>query len=196
MCEPALGSGAFLNEAINQFAARYLKAAQDEIGETIDPDKYQLELQKVKAHFAINQAYGVDLNPTAVELAEVSLWLNCMHEGFRAPRLRRTAPAGQQPHRRPACDVHRRADQEATVEGNDGEPVIPPTEHPIDEVPLGHATGIHHFLLPGEGWGAAADAAELKGKGGRKPVPGLAEEWSVAVREWRKAFRRCPMTSS
>lgn len=40
LCEPALGSGAFLNEAINQLATRYLKAAQDERGETVDPDRY------------------------------------------------------------------------------------------------------------------------------------------------------------
>ena len=76
-----------------------LKLAQDEQselgpdGDTIAPDRYQLELQKVKAHFAVNQVFGVDLNQTAVELAEVSLWLNCMHPGLQAPwfgaRLRR-----------------------------------------------------------------------------------------------------------
>ena len=48
VCEPALGSGAFLNEAINQPATRYLKAAQDERSETIDADCYQLELQESK----------------------------------------------------------------------------------------------------------------------------------------------------
>lgn len=85
VCEPALGSGAFLNEAISQLAERYLKAAQDQSGEVIDPERYQFELQRAKAHFAVNQAYGVDLNRTAVELAEVSLWLNCMHERLQAP---------------------------------------------------------------------------------------------------------------
>jgi type II restriction/modification system DNA methylase subunit YeeA len=39
----------------------------------------------VKAHFALHQSYGVDLNATAVELAEVSLWLNAMHPGLKAP---------------------------------------------------------------------------------------------------------------
>ena len=43
------------------------------------------ELQKVKAHIALHQCYGVDLNATAVELAEVSLWLNAMHPGLQAP---------------------------------------------------------------------------------------------------------------
>ena len=55
VCEPALGSGAFLNEAISQLAERYLKAAQDESGEVIDPERYQLELQRAKAHFAVNR---------------------------------------------------------------------------------------------------------------------------------------------
>ena len=32
ICEPALGSGAFLTEAVTQLASRYLKAAQDESG--------------------------------------------------------------------------------------------------------------------------------------------------------------------
>jgi hypothetical protein len=85
ICEPALGSGAFLNEAINQVAAEYLRRAQKERGETLDPERYAIELQKVKAYIALHNCYGVDLNRTAVELAEVSLWLNTMHPGLQAP---------------------------------------------------------------------------------------------------------------
>ncbi|MEZ5234481.1 MAG: hypothetical protein R2749_17505 [Acidimicrobiales bacterium] len=85
ICEPALGSGAFLNEAINQLSAEYLKRRQAELGESLDPERYRAELAKVKTHFAIHQSYGVDLNATAVELAEVSVWLNCMHPGLKAP---------------------------------------------------------------------------------------------------------------
>ncbi len=66
-------------------SAEYLKRRQAELGETLDADRYQRELQKVKAHFALHQSYGVDLNATAVELAEVSLWLNCMYPGLKAP---------------------------------------------------------------------------------------------------------------
>ena len=51
----------------------------------LDPNRYAAELQKVKAHFALHQTYGVDLNATAVELAEVSLWLNAMYPGLKAP---------------------------------------------------------------------------------------------------------------
>jgi type I restriction-modification system DNA methylase subunit len=85
VCEPALGSGAFLNEAINQLARAYLERRQAELAETIPPDEYPAQLQKVKAHLALHQCYGVDLNQTAVELAEVSLWLNVMHPGLRGP---------------------------------------------------------------------------------------------------------------
>jgi len=192
VCEPALGSGAFLNEAINQLAARYLKAAQDETGETIDPDRYQFELQKAKAHFAMNQAYGVDLNGTAVELAEVSLWLNCMYPGLRAPdfsaRLRRgNSLIGA---RRATYTVDQVKKRPWT--GTSTKPVVPPTDHPLHAVPLGEAPGIHHFLVPGEGWGVAADATELKGKGGKRPEPGLAKDWSEAVREWRRAIQAAP----
>lgn len=85
ICEPALGSGAFLNEAINQVAAEYLRRRQEELGTPIDTEKYAVELQKAKAYVALHNSYGVDLNETAVELAEVSLWLNTMHPGMEAP---------------------------------------------------------------------------------------------------------------
>ncbi|MEK8142314.1 hypothetical protein NKH18_06895 [Streptomyces sp. M10(2022)] len=39
----------------------------------------------MKAYIALHNAYGIDLNDMGVELAEVSLWLNTMHPGMRAP---------------------------------------------------------------------------------------------------------------
>lgn len=39
VCEPAMGSAAFLNEAINQLAEAYLTKKQEELGETISYDK-------------------------------------------------------------------------------------------------------------------------------------------------------------
>ena len=74
VCEPAMGSAAFLNEAINQLAEAYIDRKQKELGETIPADKRRNELQKVKMYIADNNVYGIDLNPVAVELAEVSLW--------------------------------------------------------------------------------------------------------------------------
>lgn len=85
VCEPAMGSAAFLNEAVNQLAEAYLTRKQQELGERISHEKYQQELQRVKMHIADHNVYGVDLNPIAVELAEVSLWLNALSGGHNVP---------------------------------------------------------------------------------------------------------------
>ncbi len=79
VCEPAMGSAAFLNEAVNQLAEAYLQLKQKETGQKIPAEDYTAERQKVKMFIADRNVYGVDLNPVAVELAEVSLWLNTMY---------------------------------------------------------------------------------------------------------------------
>ena len=85
ICEPAMGSAAFLNEAVNQLAEAYLERKQRETGESIDAKDRRRELQKVKMYIADRNVYGIDLNPVAVELAEVSLWLNTIYEGGFVP---------------------------------------------------------------------------------------------------------------
>jgi hypothetical protein len=82
VCEPAMGSAAFLNEAINQLSEAYLHQKQLEKKEKIPHGEYTQKLQEVKMHIADNNVYGVDLNPTAVELAEISLWLNALSGSF------------------------------------------------------------------------------------------------------------------
>ncbi len=79
VCEPAMGSAAFLNEAVNQLAEAYLERKQAELGKRIPHDQYPQELQRVRMYLADRNVYGVDLNPVAVELAEVSLWLNAIY---------------------------------------------------------------------------------------------------------------------
>ncbi len=85
--EPAMGAAAFHNEVINQLAEAYLSYRQEEERKEnrVSPDKYQEELQKVKAYIALNNVYGVDLNPTAVELGKLSLWLNVIHKDMETP---------------------------------------------------------------------------------------------------------------
>lgn len=85
VCEPAMGSAAFLNEAVNQLAEAYLTHKQQELNKRIPHEDYQHELQRVKMHIADHNVYGVDLNPIAVELAEVSLWLNALSGGHNVP---------------------------------------------------------------------------------------------------------------
>ena len=76
LLEMAMGSAAYLNELVSQLAQAYLGRRQQETGKTIAHERYHTELQKVKMRLADQNVFGVDLNPVAVELAEVSLWLN------------------------------------------------------------------------------------------------------------------------
>lgn len=89
--EPAMGAAAFQNEVINQLAEAYLTYQQQQRHEAglqkwrIAPDHYRDELQKVKAYIATHNVYGVDLNPTAIELGKLSLWLNVIHKDMDTP---------------------------------------------------------------------------------------------------------------
>jgi type I restriction-modification system DNA methylase subunit len=85
ICEPALGSGAFLNEALNQLADAYLDRKRKETHCDIPHNEIEREKQRVKAWMADNRVFGVDLNPVAVELAQISLWLNTIYEGHTIP---------------------------------------------------------------------------------------------------------------
>ncbi|MCK4505997.1 MAG: class I SAM-dependent DNA methyltransferase, partial [Candidatus Aegiribacteria sp.] len=85
ICEPAMGSAAFLNEAIDQLAEEYLRRKQHETEETISHDEYTTKLHQVRMFIADRNVYGVDLNPVAVELAEVSLWLNTIYKSAKVP---------------------------------------------------------------------------------------------------------------
>ena len=83
--EPAVGSAAFLNEAIDQLAEVYLHRRQRELGQRIPHDRIAHEKQRVKMYIADRNVFGIDLNPIAIELAEVSLWLNTIHRGAFVP---------------------------------------------------------------------------------------------------------------
>ncbi|OKI61681.1 restriction endonuclease [Micromonospora sp. CB01531] len=176
ICEPALGSGAFLNEAINQVAAEYLRRRQKELDTTLDPEQYHLELQRVKAYIALHNCYGVDLNRTAVELAEVSLWLNVMHAGLKAPWFGLHLQRGNSliGCGRKLYDPKQLADKSWLTTA--------PTEKPFRDGPIGEGS-IHHFLLPADGWGAAA---------GEKEARELAPEETARLKAWRTAMKRVP----
>ncbi|WP_333913425.1 Eco57I restriction-modification methylase domain-containing protein [Vibrio coralliirubri] len=87
VCEPAMGSAAFLNEAINQLAEKYLELKQIACDTRISQEDYPKELLRVKMRLADNNIYGVDLNPIAGELAQVSLWLNAISDEGFVPRF-------------------------------------------------------------------------------------------------------------
>lgn len=186
VCEPALGSGAFAIEAVRQLADEYLSRREREVGERIDPDERPRELQKAKAAIALHQVYGVDLNATAVELAEISLWLDTMVDGLQAPwfglRLRRgNSLIGA---RRAVYSSQQVSDKAWLKDAPTDVPVASLVDD-MRESRIGSATSgkIHHFLLPAEGWGAAVDAKEGKE---------LAPEAHAKLRAWRNEMRRKP----
>jgi len=92
--EPAMGSAAFLIEAVNQLADRYLRLKQRELGRTIPPEDLPRERQRVRAYITARNAFGVDLNPVAQELGAMSLWLNCMEPGGFRPDFSHTLYTG------------------------------------------------------------------------------------------------------
>lgn len=83
--EPAMGSAAFLVETTNQLADLYLERKQKETGRTIPQEDIVLEKQRVRAFIADRNCFGVDLNPIAVELGAISLWLNSLHGSEFSP---------------------------------------------------------------------------------------------------------------
>ncbi|ABW14776.1 putative type II restriction enzyme, methylase subunit [Parafrankia sp. EAN1pec] len=182
ICEPALGSGAFAIEAVRQLAAAYLSRAQDERGERIPAEQYPAELQRVKAYLALHQVYGVDLNATAVELAEVSLWLDTMQAGLAAPwfglHLRRGNSLIGARRAVYAPALLKKKEWLTTVPTDVG---LHNPDAPGSTPPVG--TGIHHFLLPAAGWGAVVDTAEAKT---------YAPESRERLRAWRAGVLRTP----
>ena len=75
VCDPAMGSGAFLVEACRALAARLVEAwsRHPEKKPVIPPDEdEELHARRLVAQRCL---YGVDKNPLATDLAKLSLWL-------------------------------------------------------------------------------------------------------------------------
>jgi hypothetical protein len=80
VCDPAMGSGHFLTEATDFIAHRVVESDKVKLSEhNIEEDEN--ELIWVKRQVVQNCIYGVDINPLAVELGKLSLWLETMAEG-------------------------------------------------------------------------------------------------------------------
>ena len=83
--EPAMGSAAFLVEVVNQLTDKYLEQKQAELDRRVPHEERADVERRVRAYIADRNVFGVDLNPVAVELGQISLWLNCLHKGGHAP---------------------------------------------------------------------------------------------------------------
>jgi hypothetical protein len=178
--EPALGSGNFLNVVLDQLAERYLKKREEELKQEVKPELRQEELRKIKAYIALHNCYGVDLNSTAVELAEVSMWLNVMHRGMQSPWFGLHLREGNSliGARREVYDVgllRKKAKSERWLN-------VPPTPKHLRDGAIGEKD-IHHFLLPAEDWGAVAKVKEVRD---------LAPEDAKKLKDWRAKITAKP----
>ena len=175
VCEPAMGSAAFLNEAINQLAEKYLELMQSANDERIAQQDYVKELQKVKMYLADNNVYGIDLNPVAVELAEVSLWLNALSADRFVPWF------GMQLYNGNSLIGARREVYKLTQTGakkNDSKQWL---QNAPEAVPMNKPRAedeIWHFLLPAEGMANYKD----------KEVKSLYPKQFDTIKDWRKDF--------
>lgn len=98
VCDPAMGSGAFLVQACRYLADRVVEAwaevetigkaisadgeVKDEIG-ALEPLSQNADERSLTARRLIAERclYGVDMNPLAVELAKLSIWLVTLAKG-------------------------------------------------------------------------------------------------------------------
>lgn len=81
VCDPAMGSGAFLVEATRILAEQLLAAWQREGHPMLQAAERGDALQEAQRLIVERCIYGVDKNPFAVELAKISLWLLTMQRG-------------------------------------------------------------------------------------------------------------------
>ncbi|MCA1763432.1 MAG: N-6 DNA methylase, partial [Flavobacteriales bacterium] len=83
ICDPACGSGAFLNQALNFLIVehRYIDELEAQLLETpmIFPD--------VESRILEQNIYGVDINEESVEIARLSLWLRTAKKGRKLNSL-------------------------------------------------------------------------------------------------------------
>ena len=75
VCDPACGSGHFLLAAGDRLAMRLAKIR------TSDEEPSTLAFQHARRDVIGRCLYGVDLNPMAVELCKVSLWMDALEPG-------------------------------------------------------------------------------------------------------------------
>ena len=179
ICEPAMGSAAFLNEAVNQVAERYMRYAMKAEGaKPLTQLDYKRERQKVKMFLADRNIYGVDLNPVAVELGEVSLWLNALSDDKYVPWFGLQLHDGNS-----LIGCRREAYWKSDIEGKS--PKNYPRPHEVGPEDFSPGEEIWHFLVPDPGMSLYTD----------KDVKALEEENLKKLNERRKAFM-APLSAS
>lgn len=179
VCEPAMGSAAFLNEAVNQLAEAYLTKKQTELNQRIPHDDYKAALQTVKMHIADHNVYGVDLNPIAVELAEVSLWLNALNGSNQVPWFgyqlfngNSLVGARRQVYSEDQLTPKKRTESNDKYWFNHAPKRLDPMQ------PVRATNEVYHFLLPDTGMANYTD----------KDAKALNPTAFKAIKDWRSEF--------
>jgi type I restriction-modification system DNA methylase subunit len=90
ICDPACGSGAFLNQALEFLIAEHRYV--DELQAKLMGDS--LVLSDVEKSILENNIYGVDLNDESVEIAKLSLWLRTAQKGRKLNSLNNNIKCG------------------------------------------------------------------------------------------------------
>jgi len=83
ICDPACGSGAFLNQALEFLIAEHQYI--DELQAKLFGDA--MVLSEVENAILENNIYGVDINEESVEIAKLSLWLRTAQKGRKLTSL-------------------------------------------------------------------------------------------------------------
>ncbi len=90
ICDPACGSGAFLNQALNFLIEEHKYI--DELSASYNKDS--LLLSDVKSSILENNLFGVDINEESVEIAKLSLWLRTAEKGRKLTSLNSNLKCG------------------------------------------------------------------------------------------------------
>ena len=90
ICDPACGSGAFLNQALEFLIAEHRYV--DELQAKLMGDS--MILSDVETSILENNIYGVDLNDESVEIAKLSLWLRTAQKGRKLNSLNSNIKCG------------------------------------------------------------------------------------------------------
>ncbi|MFK7827269.1 MAG: N-6 DNA methylase [Oligoflexales bacterium] len=82
VCDPAMGSGHFLNAVVNYLTSKYREKKSDELMDDID-ETVEESARKVLDSCIL----GVDINPRAVKLTKMNLWIQSAYAGKKLERL-------------------------------------------------------------------------------------------------------------
>jgi type I restriction-modification system DNA methylase subunit len=90
ICDPACGSGAFLNQALNYLIEEH--KIIDELQAKVSAAS--IVFPDIENKILENNLYGVDLNDESIEIAKLSLWLRTAQKGRKLTSLNKNIKCG------------------------------------------------------------------------------------------------------